>query len=53
MSKEKLLRNIEEGLLNYYLDKDHSVDIKVNGSTPAAERTLKKLKAKLKKLKAS
>ena len=29
MSKEKLLRNIEEGLLNYYLDKDYSVDNKI------------------------
>ena len=26
MSKEKLLKNIENGLLNYYLDKDYSVD---------------------------
>jgi hypothetical protein len=26
MSKEKLLKNIEEGLLNYYLVKDYSVD---------------------------
>lgn len=26
MSKEKLLKNIEDGLLNYYLDKDYSVD---------------------------
>lgn len=25
MSKNKLLRNIEDGLLSYYLDKDHSV----------------------------
>ncbi len=26
MGKEKLLKNIEEGLLNYYLDKDYSAD---------------------------
>ena len=26
MSKEKLLKNIEEGLLSYYLDKDYSID---------------------------
>jgi hypothetical protein len=26
MSKEKLLMNLEDGLLYYYLEKDHSVD---------------------------
>ena len=26
MGKEKLLKNIEEGLLNYYLDRDYSAD---------------------------
>lgn len=26
MSKEKLLKKIEDGLLNYYLEKDHSVN---------------------------
>ncbi len=26
MSKDKLLKNIEDGLLNYYLDKDYSID---------------------------
>ena len=29
MSKEKLLKNIEDGLLNYYLSKDYSVDIDI------------------------
>ena len=26
MSKKKLLKNIEEGLLNFYLEKDHSIN---------------------------
>lgn len=47
MSKEKLLKNIEEGLLNYYLDKDHSVD---NNIVSESEELYKGQNAKYKKL---
>ena len=46
-NKELLIKSYEFDI------SDLERDIKVNGSTPAAERTLKRLKAKLKKLKAS
>ena len=50
-----LHRMVREALIkSYEFDiKDLENDIKVNGSTPAAKRTLARLKAKLKKLKES
>lgn len=33
MSKEKLLKNIEDGLLNFYLEKDYSADKNISSQT--------------------
>ena len=45
---------IESLIRSYEFDiADLEADIAVNGSTPAAERTLKRLKAKLRKLRNS
>jgi len=45
---------IDSLIRSYQFDIDDlEADIKVNGSTPAAKKTLKRLKAKLKKIKDS
>ncbi|MCB0632745.1 MAG: hypothetical protein R2824_24185 [Saprospiraceae bacterium] len=51
MSKDSLLKNIEEGLLNFYLEEDHSVDGEVTyesgeayeGQTKNYERIAKQI----------